>query len=202
MAQKELFLIGFPIERITGRTPPTLRKLLQNVAFENIDNGTPVRDSVKLVIKNTMALWKQCGIETRRSDHCEEKLQKEYLEWQKLSWRQHVKTDAEMKKRDAFKAKMNLEFDVKAKRTEKKGASEARNSPETQSTEAPDLNIEMEQSESVPIEQAASLETQHIEMEASGSKETKKRPFGKQTRAEQKRLHLDDESKYCSLLTE
>lgn len=180
MAQKEYFLIGPSNERIRSRNPPTLRKLLQNVVYENMEKKVPLGDSVKLVIKNAMVLWKHYGIETIRSDHCEEKLEKEYMDWQRLYRNRHLQSESQTKKRDALKAKLDLEFDVKRKRTYTKKVAGANNLPETQSIEP----TEMKESESVHIEENVPVETQQIEKQASFSEGTKKRQSGIQTRAQ------------------
>lgn len=196
MAEKKYYLIGFSKEKIVNlRKPPTLRMLLENLAFKYEESKKKsLRESVKVVIKNAMELWNACGIETIRFDHCVEKLEKEYYEWQHIYRNRRYETDEQNKIREAFKAKLDLVFDVTRKRIDKKSAGSSSNFPETESMKTD----EIETSESLQLEQNISQSEK-----ASVSEVIKKRQSGmERTAQEQNRLHLDTEyveSKYSSI---
>lgn len=195
MAQEEYFLIGTPKQRIFGRTPPTLKQLLQFVAFEHMENKKPIRESVNLVIKSAMDIWNQSGSQTIRFDNCVTKLEKEFLDWQYIFRNRHSKTNEQIQVRETFKAKLNLIFDVTPKRIDEETASGSSGVPETESMETED------------VEQSASsqFDVTQTEMEASGSGAIMKRPSAMRQREQTqqisgKRLHSDaeSESKYSS----
>lgn len=168
MAQRDYFLIGHPKQRIFGRKPPTLKQLLQNVVFENKENKKSIRESVKLVTENAMDLWNRCGIKTIRFDHCVEKLEKEYLEWQHINENRRYETNTQEQLRESFKAKLDVVFDV-SKQTNGKSASDSSDFLETESMETG----EIEQSESPQFERNVSPG----EMEASGNWSYKETPL-------------------------
>lgn len=167
------YLIGNSLPRfIVSRRPLTLRKLLQNMAFENIKNAVPLKDSVKLVVKNAMVLWKQCKVDTIRSDHIEEKLEKEYLEWQRLKRNKHQTAQSYKDRCKLFEASLDVEFDVK----------KSKKAPVTAPSHSPDTaSMTTEQSE-----EQISFEIEENQPTASGSGETKKRKSKVQTRAQKK----------------
>lgn len=113
---KEYFLIGCA-NRYIGRNPPTLRKLLQNCLYYREKNKS-VEQSVKLAIQNAMVIWEKMGVPIKRSDHCYEKLLREYKEWQEINKNKHVKSFSKKQglikqKRESFISKLDAEFDVK-----------------------------------------------------------------------------------------
>lgn len=108
----EYFLIGFANKNI-GRNPPTLRRLLQNCLFYREQNNT-IEKSVTLAIKNAMFVWGSMGIEIKRPDSCERKLKREFAEWKELIKNKKYKSARLDQKRDAFKKKLDIEFDIRS----------------------------------------------------------------------------------------
>lgn len=175
MAPKEHYLVGYSRQKLlASRDPLNLRKLLQNMIFENIEKEVPLKDSVKLVVKNAMVLWKQSGIATIRTDHIEEKLEKEYMEWRRLNRNKHLISQTHKDRCDAFTAKLDLEFDVRPKRKTKVPVTAPSDSPET-------VSMATEQGQEEPF----SFEIEEIGTEASGSDSKKKRRIGIETIAQE-----------------
>lgn len=199
MAQKDdHFLIGSSRSKIFGRKPPTLRKLLQHVAFENLGNKKNVLDSVKVVVNSAMHLWETSTTQTMRFDHITEKLRKEYVEWLKLRKEKNKDTVYQISQRAILVQKLDNAFDVAAKPSYKKstGSSEASGSSDFPQMETDEIG-EIGEIESLQLEDNVPGQSS---MEADSGRATKKRPTGIQTGAQkQKHAHLDDEyveSKY------
>lgn len=180
MASNEYYLIGFSRPKLlASRNPLTLRKLLQNMVFENVENSVPLKDSVKLVTKNAMVLWKQSKIETMRVDHIEEKLEKEYLEWRRLNQNKHLKSEVHQGKCDAFIAKLDREFDVKTKRKAQVPLTTSSSPKSVQvATEkcAEDFSFEIEESETESQTAIGDTKKRRIETRARKQQTSQTRP--------------------------
>lgn len=150
------------------------------MVFENIENKVSLKDSVKLVIKNASVLWKNCDKQKVIIDHCEEKLEKEYLEWQQLNQYKHKNTDLQIKKRGAFIAKLDREFDIRLKQTTETPVTDASDSLDT---------ISKIEEEDIPLEMVQSEE------EVSGKVDAKKSGIAIKTRAQIQRTSEINECK-------
>lgn len=106
----EYFLIGYANKNV-GRNLPTLRRLLQNCLFYREQHQT-IENSVTLTIKNAMIIWESMGIQIKRLDSCERKLNREYAEWKELIKNKKYKSEGQNQKRETFIKKLDVEFDV------------------------------------------------------------------------------------------
>lgn len=73
---KNYYLIGLPNKHI-GRTPPTLRKFLQNCLLYHEQRETE-SDSIAKAIENAMTVWQNMGIALKRVTHCKRELKRAY----------------------------------------------------------------------------------------------------------------------------
>lgn len=106
------YLIGISIDKISGARPPTLRSMLQHFLHFHKVKDKNKKQSATSVVQNAMVLWEKFNIQTRRIDKIEEKLIKEYEEWNNLDKKKNVKNFEERKKRANFVEKLEKVFSV------------------------------------------------------------------------------------------
>lgn len=104
-------MIGFANQRI-GRNPPTLRKFIQHSLFYR-EKDQSIEQSVSLAIKNAMNIWENMGVPIKRSDHCVEKLMREYGEWKQIMKNKNIKSPTQKFKCEASTKKLDAEFNVR-----------------------------------------------------------------------------------------
>lgn len=126
--KKEYFLIGYANKSI-GRNPPTLKRLLQNCVYYR-EQKKSIDKSVSIAIKNAMVVWSGMGA-IKRSDNCERKLKREFLEWIEINKNKKYKSSGQKQKREEFVKKLNVEFDVT---TYRKSFSEKNKTEESEET--------------------------------------------------------------------
>lgn len=148
--RKEYFLIGHSASTIICRKPPTLRMLLKNLIFENLEKKVNLEECVKSVIKKAGDLWKYFGVETSRNDHLEQKLKTIYLNWRQLYYKRRENTAPQQRKRSALLAKLDQSFGLKRTFIKKIGKIEDDESDASDSMEIdPNDSLEMEQFDSL-----------------------------------------------------
>lgn len=111
-ATTEVFLIGFPKSQILGAKLPTCRQLIQTYFYNrNIVNLNPDKSAL-LTVKEAIIFWEKARIDTKRIDHCVEKLTALITEWKNLQKNEKSISDNEKKKRETFTNKLDLLFDI------------------------------------------------------------------------------------------
>lgn len=111
-ATTEVFLIGFPKSQILGAKLPTCRQLIQTYFYNrNIVNLNPDKSAL-LTVKEAIIFWEKARIDTKRIDHCVEKLTALITEWKNLQKNEKSIGDNEKKKRETFTNKLDLLFDI------------------------------------------------------------------------------------------
>lgn len=155
MAKKSTsyFLIGEAREKLISlRTPPTLRQVLQNFVFHHLEQGEPIKKAASTVIQNTMVIWDQLEIKTKRIDKCEDALKKEYDLWHKLSRSEHSQSDFQKTGRANLINRLDKPFDMSITETATQSTGELMDTSveEQEQEQETILDVVMHQEENEP----------------------------------------------------
>lgn len=110
---RQYFLLGDPIDKISGSEMPTLQKMLQFFLFNHFQGGLSVKESLRTCIEEGIKVWNKMNVPIRRKDKILEKLTKEYNEWSSLDRNRHMDTHSMRARQRNFIEKLNEPFDVK-----------------------------------------------------------------------------------------
>lgn len=71
-----------------------------------------IEQSAELTVKEIIIFWGKARIETKRVDHCVEKLLKLHNEWRDLKKLANRSSELEKKKRETFSKNLDMLFDI------------------------------------------------------------------------------------------
>lgn len=113
MQQREYYLVGFATNEIEESSPPTVRRLLQNMFFQHYNNGMTVRKSAEFVIKSYLHVWQKFQIEIKEDHKLIAKLEREFDQWRKIVSKKLSITPKQIEIRQQFSDHLDSEFDAK-----------------------------------------------------------------------------------------
>lgn len=108
----DYYLIGSEQSDILGAKLPTLRQVLTVFLFHHHSENMSLRYSSKLTIEKVKLFWNKSGVKTREDNHCIEKIEADYREWQNIKKSKARKSQRQNEIVDAFVRKLDLMFDI------------------------------------------------------------------------------------------
>ncbi len=95
----EIFLIGHEYSQIVGTKLPSVKQVLCVFFYNHCTLKLTIRESAALVVQETCIFWSKARIPVRKEQHCIEKVEKLYKDWQNLNKNknkdQHIFRDRE-----------------------------------------------------------------------------------------------------------
>ncbi|KAJ8673763.1 hypothetical protein QAD02_005025 [Eretmocerus hayati] len=108
--EEDIYLIGFPSPQITSNKLPTNEQVLRVLMFNTRHCKLSLKDSIVLAIKEVAIFYEKAGIPMRRTDKCQEKLDKLYKDYRKIQ--KSSKRPSHKAQEDEFVSKLGKLFDV------------------------------------------------------------------------------------------
>lgn len=107
-----IYLIGSVQNQIIGSKLPSNKQVITVLFYNLREVKLNLRDSARLVIKETVIFWEKARIHTRDEHHCISKLEALYQEWRDLQKLSKRTTEKQKNKVSNFIDKLDDLFDI------------------------------------------------------------------------------------------
>jgi len=107
-----IYLIGSVQNQIIGSKLPSNRQVISVLFYNLREVKLNLRDSAKLVIKETVIFWEKARIHIREQHHCISKLEALYQEWRNLQKLSKRTSETQKNKVSDFIDKLDDLFDI------------------------------------------------------------------------------------------
>ena len=108
----DMFLIGHPLEHLTGARLPSGRDVMRNFVFYHLTLKKTIKDSAQQVYAQLMPFWLKSHLPTRRKDHVIKKITDIYAEYCNLMKNEARGNEKDLENQENFSRMLDNLFDV------------------------------------------------------------------------------------------
>lgn len=115
MTGKEVYLIGYPVKKLSIRKLPTIEKVLQLFFFKHLNSNLTIRQCFNEVVDDVIKVWEPTGIPVCQPYNAVTKIMKIYREWELLKKNKKTKSHKQKIKEQTFLNRLKNLFNISSR---------------------------------------------------------------------------------------